>query len=170
VTSDLNHYYRIFHPFVAPFLKSRRKIKQRFALAKKLLLPLIESRRSKTNPTSPDMLQWLIDTATGSDATTDNIVRRMLFLNMAAIHTTAETLTHNVFELCDRPDSLQMVRAEMLEAISKDARIRQATLTSGLKKTDSFIKESHRLNTLGFSKDLHCLTAMLPTRCLWLEQ
>ncbi|PVH94597.1 cytochrome P450 [Periconia macrospinosa] len=150
VTTDLNRYYRIFHPFIAPFLKSRQQIKTRFTLAKKLLAPLIESRRSKANPPSPDMIQWLVDTATGSDATTDNIVRRMLFLNMAAIHTTAEVLTHNIFELCERSETLQMLREEMLEALPENSSVRLTTLNSDLKKTDSFIKESHRLNPLGF--------------------
>lgn len=116
------------------------------------------------------MLQWLIDNATGSDATTDNIVRRMLFLNMAAIHTTAETLTHNVFELCDRPESLQMVRTEMLEAISQSPKIRLATLVNGLRRTDSFMKESHRLNPLGICKDPHCFPTLFLIRCLWLEK
>ncbi|KAF2864692.1 cytochrome P450 [Massariosphaeria phaeospora] len=148
VTTDLNAHYRVFHPVVAPFLKSYHEIQARFALARELLFPLIETRRSGERNQHLDMLQWLIDSAKGPDAQTDKIVGSMLFLNMAAIHTTAEVAANVLIELCAQPDYVSMLRKEMREALDEDPHISLATLNK-LKKTDSFIKESHRLNPLG---------------------
>lgn len=95
-------------------------------------------------------MQWLIDSARGSDAETDKLVRRMLFLNMAAIHTTAETAAIVCMELCANTEYIAVLRQEMLDALGDETSISLVTLNK-LKKTDSFIKESHRLNPLGLS-------------------
>jgi cytochrome P450 len=91
-----------------------------------------------------------MDTAKGRDAEIDQIVKRMLFLNMAAIHTSAEAVTNTILDLCARPQDMAVLRQEMLESLKKHDGLRLATL-SDLKKTDSFIKESSRLNTPGLS-------------------
>ncbi|KAF2649957.1 cytochrome P450 [Lophiostoma macrostomum CBS 122681] len=149
VTSDLQAHYRIFHPLVAPFLESYRSIKSRFSLARQLLTPLIEERRLSNDGKYQDMMQWLIDSAKGKDAETDRLVRRMLFLNMAAIHTTAEVSAIVLMELCHRPECIVMIREEIREATNNGRDISLASLKK-LKKTDSFIRESHRLDPLGF--------------------
>lgn len=98
------------------------------------------------------MVQWLIDSARGSDAETDKLVTRMLFLNAAAIHTTAEVATNAILDLCARPEDVKTLKKELTmvneEAEGVDISVR--TLSS-LKMMDSFIKESHRVNTLGLS-------------------
>lgn len=151
VMGDLKAHYRIFHPFIAPFLTSCRQIRSRFAVARRLLLPRLANRTSGDTKTHTDMLQWLMDSARGRDAETDQIVKRMLFLNMAAIHTSAEAATNTILDLCARPEDMEILRDEMLEAIKTHGGIKLATLSS-LKKTDSFIKESSRLNTPGLCK------------------
>jgi len=97
------------------------------------------------------MVQWLVHSAKGRDAELDKLVTRMLFLNAAAIHTTAETATNVLLDLCARPEDMAILRNEMLRALQEHNGINLTTLSS-LKKTDSFIKESHRLNSLGLSK------------------
>ncbi|EMR80705.1 putative cytochrome p450 monooxygenase protein [Botrytis cinerea BcDW1] len=138
------------HPVIAPFLKSYKQIRNRFSVARKLLLPLIRERRSTSAKEHPDMVQWLIDSARGSDAETDKLVTRMLFLNAAAIHTTAEVATNAILDLCARPEDVKTLKKELTmvneEAEGVDISVR--TLSS-LKMMDSFIKESHRVNTLG---------------------
>jgi cytochrome P450 len=91
-----------------------------------------------------------MNTAKGRDAEIDQIVKRMLFLNMAAIHTSAEAVTNAILDLCARPQDMAVLRQEMLESLKKHDGLRLATL-SDLKKTDSFIKESSRPNTPGLS-------------------
>jgi cytochrome P450 len=100
------------------------------------------------------MLQWLVDSARGRDARTDKLVTRMLFLNAAAIHTTAEVATNAILDLCARPMEMKVLREEIEEAMEGQKEINM-TVLSGLKKMDSFIKESHRMNTLGLSMYLH---------------
>lgn len=98
------------------------------------------------------MVQWLIDSARGPDAEIDKLVTRMLFLNAAAIHTTAEVATNAILDLCARPEDLEALKEELLMVTeeAEDADITVRTLSS-IKKMDSFIKESHRVNTLGLS-------------------
>jgi cytochrome P450 len=149
VTEDLKRYPRVLHPVVAPFLKSYQQIRKRFAQARKLLEPLFTARMQGKAKDHLDMVQWLVDSAKGQDREMDKLVLRMLFLNMAAIHTTAETTTNVLFELCARPEYITILREEMESAIKEHKGISQPTLAS-LKKTDSFIKESHRMNSMGF--------------------
>ncbi|TGO51241.1 hypothetical protein BOTNAR_0363g00020 [Botryotinia narcissicola] len=150
VATDLKKHYRLLHPIIAPFLKTYKQIRNRFSVARKLLLPLIQERRTTTSKEHPDMVQWLIDSARGSDAEIDKLVTRMLFLNAAAIHTTAEVATNAILDLCARPEDLKTLKEElsMVTEEAEDADITVRTLSS-LKKMDSFIKESHRVNTLG---------------------
>ena len=98
-----------------------------------------------------DMLQWLVESAKGKDAETDRLLKRMLFLNMAAIHTTALTATNVLLDLCSRPDDMVLLREEMPEAVERDGDITDKTLNS-LKLTDSFMRKSRRLNPLGLCK------------------
>lgn len=67
-----------------------------------------------------DMLQWLIESTNGKDAETNRLVKRMLFLNMAVIHTTAFTGTNVLLDLCARPDDLAVLREEIIEAMGRD--------------------------------------------------
>ena len=98
-----------------------------------------------------DRLQWLVESAKGKDAATDRLVKRMLFLNMVAIHTTALTVMNVLLDLCARPDDMVLLREEMLEAVERDGGITDETLNS-LKLTDSFMRESRRLNPLDLCK------------------
>lgn len=150
VMKDLGAHYRILHPIVAPFLASCKQIRNRFGVARSLLVPLIAARRSTRSAEHPDMVQWLVESAQGRDAETDQLVKRMLFLNMAAIHTSAEVITNVLLDLCARPEYIEILLEEMSEALKEHSGLKLATLTS-LKKTDSFIKEAHRINPLGLS-------------------
>jgi cytochrome P450 len=144
------------YPVVAPFLTSYHQVRKRFALARKLLVPLIEVRRNAKAKEYPDVLQWLVQSSRGCEKATDEIVKRMLFLNMAAISTSGSTATNVLLDLCSRPDDMAMLREEMLEAVKATGGITLTTLAS-LKKTDSFIGESRRVNSLGlmtFSREL----------------
>jgi cytochrome P450 len=139
------------------FLPSYQRNRSRFLLAKNLLSPLIEARRETSGKENADLLQWMVDSAQGRDVETDRLVKRMLFLNMAAIHTSAIAAANAIIELCAHPDCIRMLREEMLEALQDDAEISLTTLNK-LKKTDSFLKESHRMNPLGLREYQHCLT------------
>lgn len=92
-----------------------------------------------------------MESAKGKDAETDRLVKRILFLNMAAIHTTALTATNVLLDLCARSVDMVLLREEMLEAVERDGGIMDKTLNS-LKLTGSFLRESKLLNPLGLCK------------------
>jgi cytochrome P450 len=106
------------------------------------------------------MLKWLPDSPRGRDAEPDQLVKRMLFLNMAAIHTTAITATNVLLDLCARPEWMKVLREEMLEAIEDDCGIKASTPPK-LEKLDSFMRESRRLNTMGFCTSSSTFLSML---------
>ena len=148
--NDLKAHYKIFHPVIALFLSSVRQIRSRFAVARRLLLPRLLNRSAGAKTQHNDMVQWLLDTARGKDSESDQIVKRMLFLNMAAIHTSAEAATNVILDLCARPEDMVLLREEIVEATKKHGGINLSMLND-LRKMDSFIKESNRLNTAGLS-------------------
>jgi hypothetical protein len=148
-SEELFTYPAIVRPIVVRFLKSHSQCRARFGVARRLLLPAFEERALSKGEEYEDMLKWLLDSARGRDAEPDRLVKRMLFLNMAAIHTTAITATNILLDLCARPEWMEALREEMLEAIEADGGIKPLTLRK-LKKLDSFMRESRRLNTMGF--------------------
>jgi hypothetical protein len=93
-SEELFTYPAILRPIVVRFLKSHRQCRARFGVARRLLLPAFEERALSKSVEHQDMLKWLLDSARGRDAEPDRLVKRMLFLNMAAIHTTAITATN----------------------------------------------------------------------------
>jgi cytochrome P450 len=152
---ELLTYPAIFRPIVVHFLKSYRQLRSSASVARRLLLPELEKRIKKTNEKTEyqDMLQWLVDTAQGRDADPERLMKMMLFLNMAAIHTTAMTATNVFLDLCARPECIDMIREEILQVLKEDGGIKASTLQK-LKKLDSFMRESRRMNSMGFCKDL----------------
>lgn len=148
-SEELFTYPAIVRPLVVLFLRSYRQLRGRFGVARRLLLPAFKERTSKNGIGNQDMLQWLVDAAQGRDSEPDRLVKRMLFLNMAAIHTTATTATNMLLDPCARPEYIDILRQEMTTAIQEDGGIKPSTLPK-LKKLDSFMRESRRLNTLGF--------------------
>lgn len=144
------------YPVVAPFLASYSQVQKRFGLARKLLAPLIATRRSATGKEYPEVLQWLVKSARGHETEADQIVKRILFLNMASISTSGSTVTNVLLDLCARPADMATLREEMQEAVKEHGGITLATLSS-LKKADSFVSESRIVNSLGlmtFNREL----------------
>lgn len=153
VSDDLKAYHKIFHPIIAPFLSSYRQLQARFVSAKMLLLPLLQerSRVKGKEGNKVDLLQWLVESARGEDAKPDRLVRRALLLNKLSIHPTAITAVNVLLNLCARPEYVEPLRQEMREAIDAAGRIKLSALNA-MKKTDSFMKETQRLDTPSLSK------------------
>jgi ent-kaurene oxidase len=145
---------------VVRFLKSHRQCRARFGVARRLLLPAFKERALSKGEEHQDMLKWLLDSAQGRDAEPDRLVKRMLSLNMAAIHTTAITATNVLLDLFARPEWMEVLSEEIVEAIEGDGGIKTSTLPK-LKKLDSFMRELRRLNTLGFCTSSSPFLSML---------
>ncbi|KAJ7828167.1 cytochrome P450 [Mycena leptocephala] len=113
VTPWLPQTNSIFGPFI-----STRKSSVRHALM--FLGPIIADRLEKEKeyghdlperPVLPpsfqnDLISWLLDLAVGEERTVPDLTLRILATNMAAIHTTSQTLTTALYDLTTYPEHL----------------------------------------------------------------
>ncbi|OCK76822.1 cytochrome P450 [Lepidopterella palustris CBS 459.81] len=129
--------------------------------AKSLVSPIVKERRKKEAENDPsyekpdDFLQWLMDEAWSErDAQPDALVHRLLVLALASVHTTSMTAAQTLFDLIARPEYIEPLREEILEALATDGGWKKTTLTR-MRKLDSFMKESQRFNgpsLIGFKR------------------
>jgi hypothetical protein len=102
-----------------------------------------------------NLLHWIIgnfkDPARGSFGQTGRIEYGLAF---AAIHTTSSALTHVLFDLAAHPDYAEILREEIDAVVAEEnhpqGRLLKTSI-SKLKKLDSFIKESQRVNPIQLS-------------------
>ncbi|KAH9897770.1 cytochrome P450 [Cubamyces lactineus] len=118
------------------------------------LKPIIDERRQLMEkfgddwPDKPnDMLQWIMDIARTRDYSDEAIVRRILLINFAAIHTSSNTVTHALYHLAERPEYLKPLREEIKSVVAEEGWTKNAM--GRMWKLDSFMKESQRYNGIG---------------------
>ncbi|KZT23027.1 cytochrome P450 [Neolentinus lepideus HHB14362 ss-1] len=90
-----------------------------------------------------DMLSWLI-ASVPKDETLDTMTRRMLGVNVAAIHTISHTFTHACYYLAANQQYIDPIRTEVADAIAEDGWTKTAFGKMCL--LDSFLKEVLRMN------------------------
>ena len=122
--------------------------------------------------TQNDFMMWLIEAAPpGFYQTPLGIANKIMATNFAAIHTSSlvgffdftisssiryyninalQTFTHALLQLAAHPDWVKPLRTEV-EGIIGDEGWTKASMQK-MKKIDSFMRESSRVNTLGLGK------------------
>ena len=114
-----------------------------------ILVPIIEaSRNAEKDPDfhkPKDFLQGMIDTANDHDGHPEKLARRALIMGLASIHLTTLAAVHVIHDLCARPEHIEPLREELVQALKQDSGWNKAT-TARLATMDSFLKESQRLN------------------------
>lgn len=142
-------YPSFIHRFVAPFLSCVKQINSQLEALDLYVQPLIKERMANVGGRrkSSDLMQWLSDSAQGTDRDPKVLVRKLLLVNMAAIDTTSATLWHILMDLCAMPEYIAPLRQEIATVTSRGS----LTLSSlnSMEKTDSFMKESQRINQIG---------------------
>lgn len=134
--------------FVNPFAY---RVSSALRNAKRLVIPVIERRLKEQSLDAEqerpdDLLQWMMDRAEGSDARPEKLAHRLLILTLASVHTTSMAATQALYDLCVHPEYVEPLRQELLDAMEKtDGKITKQTLNK-LRKLDSFMRESQRLN------------------------
>ncbi|PBK99161.1 cytochrome P450 [Armillaria gallica] len=141
----------LIRPYVARLFPSIPKSLQKAA---QLLEPVITERRcvaDNINPdfsgNPPDILGWILEEAQGDERSLQNLARRILTINFAAIHTTSLTFVHALYHLAAEPKYLQPLREEIESVVAEEGWTYAAM--KRMKRLDSFLKESQRLNPLG---------------------
>ncbi|OJJ05782.1 hypothetical protein ASPVEDRAFT_153946 [Aspergillus versicolor CBS 583.65] len=139
----------IVRPIAARFMSSYWRIYSNLAAAQKLICPIIEERRAAaSNPDYKkpnDFLQWMIDNARPEEGHPNDLAHRQLLVSLASIHTTSMQTTHFIYDLCTYPEYYEPLRQEIISVLREDGGFKKTTLNK-MRKMDSFLKESQRLN------------------------
>lgn len=146
---------RIFPDWIKPlavvFIPFSYRVRWALSKAKRIVVPLILKRRALEEKHGSDykkpedFLQYMMDDANEFDGQPEKLAHRLLILTLASVHTTSMAATQTLFDLCTHPEYIDPLRQKILEVLDKEGGYRKQTLT-GLKKLDSFMRESQRLN------------------------
>jgi cytochrome P450 len=90
----------------------------------------------------------MVDTAKGNDKDPKEIVHKILFLCLASMSSSTMGITHAIFDLCAMPQYLAPLREEIQTTVAEEGGWTLAAVQK-MKKLDSFLKESQRVNHPG---------------------
>ncbi|KAL9715653.1 hypothetical protein Ac2012v2_000096 [Leucoagaricus gongylophorus] len=118
------------------------------------LRPIITKRLERDidsddfDPDSNNMITWLWRTANEGQRTIYDIAIRLVWLDIASIITTSTVLTHILFDLATYNLYIEPLREEISTIVETEGWNKVSM--EKMRKLDSFMKESHRLNGSGF--------------------
>lgn len=142
----LQPYPSFLRSLISPLTAPRQKLRHNLNAAQELLSPVINSRRRHEE--NIDILQWLMDIYEGDDDVRQSgpfLTKQILFLATAATRSTASSIVNTLFDLLTYPQFQDTLRKEIGESVSKAGSWNLASVQD-MKRLDSFIKESQRLN------------------------
>ncbi len=154
VAGALRDRHWLVRPLIYIFLDARKKLHCRLDTANEYLVPILETRTptTKRDEAKPeDLLQWMTDSAEGADWQPERLVHKILFLCLASIHTSTMSACHVLFDLCQHPEYVKILRQEIEQAILDEGGLK-STAINKMRRLDSFLKESQRLNHPGSCK------------------
>lgn len=150
------------HPFIAPYYT--KDVKYHLAQCKKVALPIMRKRLADIQNPPPgfkapvDALQWMLEDLVElakndpSELDEDKMTRRLLVLNMVAIHTTSMVTTNTILDLYSSPHKDEFVEGlrEEVERVMKESggEFTKNAINS-MFRIDSTIRETMRYTTLG---------------------
>ncbi|KAI1438941.1 cytochrome P450 [Xylaria sp. CBS 124048] len=146
VAVRLRPYPAFLRPLIYPFLEGSKILDGHLRIAKKTFSHIFAERLALTDADDKpvDMLQWLADSARGSDRNPDVLAHNMLFMALASVHTSSATIIHVLFDLCANRAFIDELREDVRQAIDESGWTLAAI--AKMKKVDSFMKESQRMN------------------------
>ncbi|KAF8445764.1 cytochrome P450 [Boletus edulis BED1] len=147
--SLVNFFPKLMHPIIGRVLTNTpSSLKRCMALVQ----PIVEERlkRYNSNPGDElhcppdDMITWLIQVSKPEDRNLRSICLRILVLNFASLHTTAQTLAHALLNLTSHPQYLEPLREEVREVTEQYGWSKYSM--GMLVKMESFLRESQRVS------------------------
>jgi cytochrome P450 len=155
-TMILRAFPKGMHPFVVWFIPAFWSTKRWVKRGRQLLVPLINARlAAQQNDPSyqkhSDFLQWMMDGADANDGVPEKLAVRELIMGLASVHTTTMAAAHALYDLCERPEYFEPLREELRTVLQEDGGWQKLTVHK-LRKMDSFLKESQRLNPASLCK------------------
>ncbi|KAI8959969.1 cytochrome P450 [Daldinia sp. FL1419] len=143
---ELQGYPGLLRPLIYPFLDARKILNHNFDLAQRLLAQVVRERQRGDQ--NIDILQWLIDSYGGLDGKELDIpflTNQTLFVAIAATRSTASSIVNTIFDIISHPEYQDDLRGEIKDALDTHGGWCLGALQD-MKKLDSFMKESQRLN------------------------
>jgi hypothetical protein len=143
----------LLRSFVAPQLPEVRRIKQHRINAARLLKPILVERLEnlKVPGFKPpiDMIQSVIENSgeKAGDVLFQSHIQ--MSISLAAIHTTAGSLTQIMYNLALYPEYQGPLRNELKKVLAAENCILTKASITKLKKLDSFMRESQRMYSAG---------------------
>ncbi|KAI0067894.1 cytochrome P450 [Artomyces pyxidatus] len=144
----INRFPNFLKPVVGPLFTKLPEYTRREMI---YLQPMIEERRQKMEEQGNDwkdkpndMLMWLMEAATGEERSVENLSRRLLHVNFAALHTSSTAFTHALYHLASKPEYVEALRSEVEKVVAADGWTKAAI--GKMRKVDSFLRESQRFN------------------------
>ena len=93
-----------------------------------------------------DFLQWMMDDADEFDGRPHKLAHRLLVMSLASSFTTTMGVTQAFFDLCARPEYIEPLREEVRGAVQTGGGMWSKTALTKMRKLDSFVRESQRMN------------------------
>ncbi|RAH46897.1 cytochrome P450 [Aspergillus brunneoviolaceus CBS 621.78] len=154
---DLRAWPSILQPLVHWFIPTVQGVRKHVKIGSAIVNKEIERRRliregrlpAENPPRShEDTLDWFHELADGRPL---NVAQAQMGLTMAAIHTTSNLLTNVMYDLTAYPEYIQILRDEIQTVITEDGGSLKKTSLTKMKKMDSVLKESQRMNAAGIA-------------------
>ncbi|RHZ55544.1 cytochrome P450 [Aspergillus thermomutatus] len=166
---SLSPYPPLIRPLVAPFMLKR--LKQHRAIARRMLQPILDkftaghpsssAASGRSEDTGGDLMRYILGHYKGQ-ATIERLARDQLIATFVAMHTTTICVTQAIFDLAARPEYLAPLREELDQVLATDGahdgRLHKESMVK-LRKMDSFVRESQRMNPPGLVSMLRRVTA-----------
>ena len=143
-SQKLKAFPAFLRPIAKYFIPELTKIFKHFALADKMIVPILAEREQKSE-TQVDLLQWLSSNGEGRSKTVLSAIN--LHVAFAAIHTSAVAVTHILYDLCAMPEYVQPLREEIQSALAEEGLPTKKAFLK-MSRLDSFMRESQRFNPL----------------------
>jgi len=148
----INMFPNVLKPLVGYFFMNSRSVQRAVKHLEPIILErfkMFEEYGTEWSDKPDDFLQWLIESAEDKERTVVSQTLRILGVNFASMHTTNLTFTHALYYLAAYPQYVEELRQEVEGIIETDGWTKAALLK--MRKVDSFLKESQRINTLAAS-------------------
>ena len=142
---------QVFRPITYWLDPHCKQLRSYYRRARHLLGPEVEKRKDivkkalaageKPENKTFDTIGWMVAQARGRDL---DYAAAQLLMVFAGIHTTTESLTAAMVDICEHPEVVQPLRDEIVKVIAEYGWSRQALLQ--MRQLDSFMKESQRMH------------------------
>ncbi|KAK1657956.1 cytochrome P450, partial [Colletotrichum godetiae] len=142
----LKRYPEFLKPLAARFIPEIAKIAGHYAAAEAAAIPLLESRL-RTGDNAQDLLYWMAEQAKGEERDMAFLASILLKVSFAAIHTSAAAPAQLIYDLCERPENIEILREEVESLTDSNDLVTKSGFLK-MVKMDSFMKESQRFNPL----------------------